>query len=202
VSKSQAVLTVIDGAGEVESQKTTCPDCLVKDAEKTRLARSFEGSLARQKVELDALRLELAQLRIQVPELGDEHERVMDVLEYWKPRCKPKARIPVNSVRYRKVADRFKDRLEGRDGWTADELKLAVDGALLSPFHCGDNEQGKKYLDAETIFRDASTVMKHIERAEEELDPFWWATRGWDDPENYRLWLRAEIWKLEQREAA
>jgi hypothetical protein len=52
-----------------------------------------------------------------------------------------------------------------QDKFTVDELKLAVDGALASPYHNGENETGTTYLDIRTLFRSCETVEGHIERA-------------------------------------
>ena len=51
------------------------------------------------------------------------------------------------------------------EGYTIDDLKRAIDGYHRSPFHCGQNDRGTKYLTAALIFRDASHVQTGIELA-------------------------------------
>lgn len=59
-----------------------------------------------------------------------------------------------------KIADRI------RDGYSADELKAAIDGCHQSPFHCGENERGKKYQALDLIMRDSDHVVQFIETLE------------------------------------
>ena len=46
-----------------------------------------------------------------------------------------------------------------------DDLKLAIDGCHVSPFHDGQNDQGRKYQTLELIMRDASKVTQFVELA-------------------------------------
>ena len=45
-----------------------------------------------------------------------------------------------------------------KDGYTVDDLKDAVSGCSLSPFHMGDNDRRQIYDGVELIFRDAGKI--------------------------------------------
>ena len=53
-----------------------------------------------------------------------------------------------------------KGRLE--DGYTVTELTEAIDGMHKSPFHCGQNKQGTKYLSLELCMRNPEHVESFI----------------------------------------
>ncbi|MEL6544367.1 MAG: hypothetical protein AAFQ82_07060 [Myxococcota bacterium] len=59
---------------------------------------------------------------------------------------------------------KIKARLD--EGYTVDDLKLAIDGCHVSPFHCGENERGQLYQKLELIVRDGSRVNQFIEAYE------------------------------------
>lgn len=58
-----------------------------------------------------------------------------------------------------------------RDGFSVDDLKLAIDGCHVSPWHCGQNERGTLYQSLELIVRDSSKVTTFIEHASTRGDP-------------------------------
>ncbi len=64
-----------------------------------------------------------------------------------------------------KPGDKEKSKIHARlkDGYSVDDLKAAIDGCHRSPFHCGENEGGKKYQSLELIVRDASHVATFLE---------------------------------------
>jgi len=41
-------------------------------------------------------------------------------------------------------------------GYTAEDLKLAVEGLFLSPFHTGENDRRKEYLEVDKAFREGN----------------------------------------------
>ena len=57
----------------------------------------------------------------------------------------------------RRVADRM------GDGYSVDELKRAIDGCHMSPYHCGMNITQTKYQSIHLIFRDAEHVLAFME---------------------------------------
>ena len=55
-----------------------------------------------------------------------------------------------------------------REGYTEDDLRVAIEGCYLSPFHhWRENERGQVYDDLTLICRDASHVDKFIAIAED-----------------------------------
>lgn len=46
------------------------------------------------------------------------------------------------------------------EGYSVDDLKRAIDGIHLSPFHRGENERGQKYLGLKLALRDGDQVNK------------------------------------------
>jgi len=54
------------------------------------------------------------------------------------------------------------------EGCSVEDLKLAIDGCHRSPFHMGENDNGRKYNTLELIVRDGSKVQSFIELAQQE----------------------------------
>lgn len=54
------------------------------------------------------------------------------------------------------------------EGYTVAQLCRAIDGLHRSPFHCGENDRGMKYLNIPVCFRDSSQVEKFIELANDD----------------------------------
>ena len=52
------------------------------------------------------------------------------------------------------------------EGYSAADLCKAIDGCHASPFHCGENANGRKYQSLELIVRDSSHVNQFMELAE------------------------------------
>jgi hypothetical protein len=81
------------------------------------------------------------------------------VFEHWQSvHGKQQAKLIKN--RLSKINARFKE------GYTVDQLKLAIDGCKLSGFHMGENDKGTPYNDLTTILRDGAQVEKFIGLAE------------------------------------
>ena len=77
------------------------------------------------------------------------------LFDYWKEQFKhPRARLDQKR--------RTKIRLRLEDGYTIDDLKLAIDGCRSSPFHLGQNDRNQVYDDIELICRDAPHVDRFI----------------------------------------
>jgi len=64
-----------------------------------------------------------------------------------------------------KELSKIHDRLS--EGFTVDDLKLAIRGCHKSPFHSGENDTGTKYQTLELIVRDSGKVSSFIELAGE-----------------------------------
>lgn len=86
--------------------------------------------------------------------VSDDH--VNEVLGYWATHH-PHGRPGVKERQ--KIVARF------QEGYTVAQLCRAIDGLHRSPFHCGENQGGIKYLSLLVVFRDASQVEKFIELA-------------------------------------
>lgn len=52
------------------------------------------------------------------------------------------------------------------DGYTVEDLMLAIEGCAASAFHMGENERGQRYDSLTLILRDADHVDKFIRAAE------------------------------------
>lgn len=67
--------------------------------------------------------------------------------------------------------ERAKIRALLKDGFTVDDLCLAIEGCHKSPYHCGENEKGQKYQNLELIVRDSSKVNQFMALAEKHGGP-------------------------------
>lgn len=80
-------------------------------------------------------------------------ENVNAVFDHWKTVMeKPTAKL--TQGRYQKVACRLKE------GYTVDQLKLAIDGCRASKFHMGENDTNMLHNDLELICRSGEKVEK------------------------------------------
>ena len=64
-----------------------------------------------------------------------------------------------------KVGEKEQRLIKARlaDGFSAVDLKRAIDGCHASPWHCGENPDRRKYQSLQLILRDASKVSDFIE---------------------------------------
>jgi hypothetical protein len=135
----------VDGAtGEATE---VCPDCVVKDAEKTRMARSYEATIRNLRADLEAAQ--------------PDDRAVRAVLDYWADRVQQEgwwSRRPLfkpGDQRWQAVRGRLKD------GRTVQDCELAVEGALL-----GDRKRiRREWIDATSVFRNNENFERHLERA-------------------------------------
>lgn len=107
------------------------------------------------------LTLQLAQERKKNRDLAlvePEAETILEVLNYWREKCKPRASIAIDGERWKKARARLRERLDNRAPLTPGELMLAVDGALMCKWH---THKGMGHrLDAEFLFRSYESVEK------------------------------------------
>lgn len=54
-----------------------------------------------------------------------------------------------------------------KDGFSMDDLLIAIEGCHKSPYHCGDNEQNRVYQSFELIMRNPDKVNSFISLAQE-----------------------------------
>jgi hypothetical protein len=52
-----------------------------------------------------------------------------------------------------------------REGYTVEQLKLAVDGCARTPHNMGENDQRQRYDDLELICRDGAHVERFMRNA-------------------------------------
>lgn len=84
---------------------------------------------------------------------------VSEIFSYWQSvMAHPKAKL--DDKRRRKIRDRLKD------GYTVDDLKMAIDGCKVSPHHQGKNDTGTVYDDIELICRDSPKVDQFLKALE------------------------------------
>lgn len=124
---------------------------LVED-ERDILIEQLKSELTGKSLQIGKLKRELREFRAVEPEA----ETIRDVLTYWRDRCKPRAAIAPAGKRWEKARARLREKLEDRPPMTVEELKLAVDGALLDRWH---TQKGMEHrLDAEFLFRSYESV--------------------------------------------
>lgn len=88
-------------------------------------------------------------------EITTERDPATEIFDYWKIKMNhPNSKL--RDDRRRVVKARLKD------GFTVDEIKLAIDGCKLSPHHQGANDRQTVYDDLELICRTASQIEKFI----------------------------------------
>jgi len=85
--------------------------------------------------------------------------QINQVFDFWKLLYSPRAKI--DNKRRGKINARL------REGWSVDDLKAAIRGVGKSPFHRGENKDGTKYLNLETVLRDSGQVEKFIKLDQE-----------------------------------
>lgn len=88
----------------------------------------------------------------------DTASKVRSVFEHYRgyhPRAFPSPKS--DSAEWRKIKARM------AEGYSADDLKAAIDGYHRSPYHCGENDGNRRYLDLELFVRDGTHVAKGIE---------------------------------------
>jgi uncharacterized phage protein (TIGR02220 family) len=79
--------------------------------------------------------------------------QIREVFAYWQTKLdKPRSRL----------TDRRRDAIRARlsDGYTVDDIKLAIDGIHKSKWHNGDNDRGMEFNDVELVCRTG----EHVER--------------------------------------
>ena len=86
-------------------------------------------------------------------------ESVLAVFTHWQIIMDHK-RAKIDMVRARVIRERM------RDGYTVEDLCLAIDGCAASAFHMGENKDRTVYDSITLILRDADHVDKFIKSGE------------------------------------
>jgi hypothetical protein len=115
----------------------------------------------------------------QPPRIKDERRRqeaqvVEEVLSDWRTATGRQRFFKPQDDSWKKAAAAL------RYGFTRAQLRLAVAGALATPWNCGENPHGKKYLNPDNIFRSSEKVDAHMDTARAKLTPQDW----WPAPED------------------
>lgn len=89
---------------------------------------------------------------------------IQEIFNYWvKVMNKPKAKLI--GARVTKIRARLKE------GYTVDEIKLAIDGCANSPHHMGQNDTSTVYDDLTLICRSGDKVEIFIDKANSARPP-------------------------------
>lgn len=99
------------------------------------------------------------------PKQPSESADLQAVFDHWLKVAAPiqfpdPGRVKLTAGRRRVIATRF------RAGYTATDLRQAIDGFTHDPFHRGDNDRATPYLDLKTIFRSDEKVDEGIRLAQ------------------------------------
>lgn len=124
-----------------------------------------DREIRRLRREADVLRRELQQVREEDP----KSQMIRDVCDYWMQALgkTKRTKCPTNGARWNKVRSRM------NDGYTAAQLKRAIDGCARFPFvgprgRQPDEQSGaKRHDDLELICRDETTVERFIGYADQ-----------------------------------
>jgi uncharacterized phage protein (TIGR02220 family) len=148
---SQAETTALSHTIEAEQVRALLE--IPEDRDPIRVALSaFEIASMRARASgAGGLTLDLSEHRS-----GSRSEGPRAVFEYWRHKT-GKLKAKLSNARKSKIQARM------REGYTADDLKLAIDGLAGSPWHNGENPQHRSYLDLEQITRAGTRVEKFME---------------------------------------
>lgn len=86
-------------------------------------------------------------------------EDVRRIFEYWRSKTGRNNRTVLDNDRVKIINSRMEE------GWTAEEMMLAVDGLMLDPFWTGQNDRGTAYTGIEHVFKNAARIERLIEVA-------------------------------------
>ena len=78
------------------------------------------------------------------------------LFEYWTRIMGKSERAKLTPGRRTKIKDRLKE------GYTEEEIRLAIDGCAKSPYHMGDNDRNTAYDSIELICRNGENVERFI----------------------------------------
>ncbi len=85
----------------------------------------------------------------------------LEIFSYWKEVMKKSNSSILNAKRTKAINERLKE------GYTVDQIKLAITGCSMTPHNMGQNDNCKKYDDLELICRDGSNVERFAGNAQQ-----------------------------------
>jgi hypothetical protein len=120
-----------------------------------RKSKHMQKQKQKQKnVDLTALDVTIVE-SAKAPTSTRQQTPVEEVFQFWQEQTKhPLAKL--TPKRFRKIQARL------QDGYSLSDLQTAVRGCATSPFHQGDNDDGRIYDDIELICRDGEHVEQFI----------------------------------------
>lgn len=150
---------VEDNSGSRPKSEDKCEtsDRQVRDKCETTIAKSTELFDTGSRL----LRLELEEIKDPKKESTNSSPSADDIrslFDFWRDRTGRTIRTVLTDDRRRRLKKALK-------AYGPEMCQRAVEGAMLSPFHCGDNEHGTKYLGIEHIFKP-----ENVERFNEYVD--------------------------------
>ncbi len=83
------------------------------------------------------------------------------IFNYWKEVMKKSNSSILNAKRTKAIEGRFKE------GYTVDQIKMAIVGCSMTPHNMGQNDNGNKYDDIELICRDGVQVERFANNAQQ-----------------------------------
>jgi hypothetical protein len=92
--------------------------------------------------------------------MGLNGAEVTEVFEFWRSTLS-NGRAKLDEKRRKAIRARL------LDGYSVDELKLAILGCRFSEFHQGENDRRRRYCSITLICRDADRVEQFLEIADE-----------------------------------
>ena len=85
---------------------------------------------------------------------GKPDERVREIFDHWVSVMGKSSKVTLTPKRREKIQTRLKD------GYTVEDIKLAINGCANSSYHMGQNPQGTVYDDLELICREGTQIEK------------------------------------------
>lgn len=148
------------------SEIHACQACGVIDERANTVIAELRETVTQLGIEVASKRKAIKALRAdQSGEHPPEYDDAMEVAEYWRDHCSPRAR-ELNGTRLRNTVARL------RAGYDVDTLKQAIDGYAARP-NVRDGVRvrhgGRRYCDLELIMRDEKHVQSGVEIAVEEM---------------------------------
>lgn len=86
----------------------------------------------------------------------------LEVFNYWKEVMKKSNSSILNAKRTKAITGRLKE------GYTVEQIKMAIVGCSMTPHNMGQNNNGKKYDDLELICRDGVQVERFANNAQQQ----------------------------------
>lgn len=85
----------------------------------------------------------------------------LEIFNHWKSVMKKSNNSLLNTKRTKAITARLKE------GYTVEQIKLAITGCSMTPHNMGQNDNSKKYDDLELICRDGSNVERFAGNAQQ-----------------------------------